>query len=190
MTAAEPLARYRQAPVRFTADEFMELVRHPPIADWNGKVELANGNIVRMAPANIPHWRVQHGVAQSLRAIFSSVEGDWLVGPEPTVRFAERVVRLPDIAVFRDARLDGAVFEAADLFLAVEVADSSLRIDLGPKLSDYADAEIPYYWVVDLGGRRVLAMARPADGGYRVCDVHPFGVAVPVPGTDTTIVID
>ena len=190
MTAAERLKPLRQTPVRFTADEFMELVRHPPVAEWTGKVELVKGNIVRMAPANIPHWRVQHELAQRLRAIYTGIAGDWLVGPEPTVRFADRVVRLPDVAVFRQPRLDRDVFDVADLYLAVEVADTSLRIDLGPKLRDYAEARVPHYWVADLKAREVLAMTGPDGVSYGDRRSYPFGTPVPVPGTKETVIIE
>jgi len=190
MAVAERISEYVQTPVRFTVDEFMELVRHPPIADWTGKVELVGGEIVRMAPANIPHWRVQHDTAQRLRAVYAERSDDWLVGPEPTVRFADRTVRLPDVGVFRRPDLTGTVFDAADLFLAVEVADTSLRLDLGPKLAVYASAAVPHYWVVDLNTRTTIAMAGPDGDGYASRLPFRFGEPIPVPGTDASVVID
>lgn len=48
-----------QMPARFTAAGFIELVQHPPIVDWPGKIELVAGEIVRMAPANVRHWNMQ-----------------------------------------------------------------------------------------------------------------------------------
>lgn len=189
MNAFEKIAPYEQVPVRFTADEFMELVQHPPIALWSGKIELVDGEIVRMSPANIPHWRVQHDTAQRLRALFAS-DADWLVGPEPTVRFPDGAVRLPDIGVFRRPDLSLPVFDAAALFLAVEVADTSLQIDLGPKLRAYAGAGIPHYWVVDLNGRQTHVMADPRTGSYDDRRTVPFGEPIAVPPIPLTITID
>jgi len=190
MTVVERLSQHESLPVRFTADEFMQLVRHPPVADWTGKIELVDGEIVRMSPANIPHWRVQHGAAQQLRQAFEPAGPGWLVGPEPTVRFADGTVRLPDIGVLREPDLSLAIFDVAALFLAVEVADTSLRIDLGAKLRAYADAEIAHYWVIDVNARRLIAMSRPEAGGYQLRADHLFGEPIPVPGTDAAIVIE
>ena len=44
----------------------------------------------------------------------------------------------------------------------IEVADSSLSLDVGPKLAAYAAARIPQYVVVDLVNHRVLVHEEPA----------------------------
>ena len=48
----------------------------------------------------------------------------------------------------------------------IEVADSSLSIDLGPKLAAYAAARIPQYIVVDLVNHRVLVHEDPVGASY------------------------
>jgi Uma2 family endonuclease len=53
-----------------------------------------------------------------------------------------------------------------DVYLLVEVADSSLDFDLGAKLELYARSGIREFWVVDLTANRVLVHRRPSDGGY------------------------
>jgi Uma2 family endonuclease len=63
--------------------------------------------------------------------------------------------RRPDLVVVdRQAvhrvRLKGGIFRASDLTLAVEVVSpSSRRTDHVHKRGDYADAGVPYYWIVD-----------------------------------------
>lgn len=74
----------------------------------------------------------------------------------------------PDAAVVR-GRIDDHLEsppQAADLFSVIEVADSSLPLDLGPKLRAYAGAGIPQYIVVDLVGDRVLVHEEPAGESY------------------------
>lgn len=189
MTRAERIVEYRETPVRFTAEEFMELAQHPPISEWVGKIELIEGEIVRMSPTNIPHWVVQQGVSRQLTSVFAEIGPDWLVGPEPTVRFAKRTVRLPDIGVLRNPTLGPSIFEVADLFLAVEVADTMLRHDLGRKRASYAEAGVPHYWMVDVNGRKVHIMAEPEAGDYGAKRLVPFGEPIGVPGTDATITL-
>ena len=55
---------------------------------------------------------------------------------------------------------------AADVSSVIEVADSSLSLDVGPKLAAYAAARIPQYVVVDLVNRRVLVHEEPAGSSY------------------------
>ena len=48
-----------------------------------------------------------------------------------------------------------------DVYLLIEVADSSLEFDLGAKLELYARAGIREFWVVDVTSTRVLVHRRP-----------------------------
>ena len=74
----------------------------------------------------------------------------------------------PDGAVVR-GRLDDYLDsppKAVDLLCVIEVADSSLALDLGPKLRAYAGAGIPQYVVVDLVNDRVVIHEAPAGDSY------------------------
>ena len=55
----------------------------------------------------------------------------------------------------------------ADVFLLIEVADTSLEFDREVKLARYAAAGIPEVWIVNLRARQVEAHADPVDGTYR-----------------------
>lgn len=190
MTFTERLTPFRSAPARFTADEFMELIQHPPIADWVGRVELVKGEIMRMAPANVPHWNAQRLVCLRLQSALASLGSDWIVGQEPTVRLVGETLREPDVAVLRDPDLAATLFDRSALFLAVEIADTSVRTDLGTKRHDYAEALVPHYWVVDLNARTTHVMAEPRAGDYRQKSSIPFGSPVFLPGPDINITVD
>ena len=51
--------------------------------------------------------------------------------------------------------------------MIVEVADSSLRYDLGEKAMLYSQAGISDYWVVDIGGQVVHQHRNPTVDGYQ-----------------------
>jgi Uma2 family endonuclease len=55
---------------------------------------------------------------------------------------------------------------AAGIFSVIEVADSSLAIDLGPKLRTYAAAGVSQYIVADLANDRVLVHEQPVADSY------------------------
>jgi Uma2 family endonuclease len=189
MTAPSRIDHRDPMPARFTAAEFIELVQHPPIVDWPGRIELVEGEIIRMAPANIWHWNTQRLTFLRLQSALADAGVDWIVGQEPTVRLRPDTIREPDVAVLRDPDLTAALFDGAALFLAVEVADTSLAIDLGGKRRDYAEALVPHYWVIDLNGGCVHVMAQPEAGDYATRSLIRFHEPLMVPGTTASIVI-
>jgi Uma2 family endonuclease len=74
----------------------------------------------------------------------------------------------PDAAVVR-GQIDDYLEHppaAADLHAIIEVADSSLAVDLGPKLRAYAAAGVVQYVVVDLVADRVLVHENPVGESY------------------------
>ena len=59
-----------------------------------------------------------------------------------------------------------------DLQLVIEIADSSLRLDLTTKAGLYARARIADYWVLDVAGRRMIVHRDPREGRYRSVAVY------------------
>jgi Uma2 family endonuclease len=74
----------------------------------------------------------------------------------------------PDVAILaaRDYARDNRGPEPHEIFAVVELADSSLSVDLGPKLHVFARHGIADYLVVDLDGNRLLHHSRPHELGY------------------------
>ncbi|MFO0951723.1 MAG: Uma2 family endonuclease [Isosphaeraceae bacterium] len=96
-----------------------------------------------------------------------------LVGSERHVRLGSPV-RIPDdsepepdVLILRGTVRDfhKRTPGPADVALAVEVADSSLRFDSGSKMSAYAEAGIPEYWVVNIPRQRVDVYSKPSGPG-------------------------
>ncbi|KXO90718.1 Uma2 family endonuclease [Tsukamurella pseudospumae] len=103
---------------------------------------------------------------------------------EPTT---PATVRVPDIVVLRDGAVEP--YGAEDVLLAVEVLSPGTRgIDLVMKRSEYANAGIPHYWIVDLDGAGEavqVQILRLVDGAYqasartvRFTVTDPFEVTV------------
>jgi Uma2 family endonuclease len=190
MTSAERLTTYEETPARFTAEQFMELIQAAPMAEWFGKVELVKGVITRMAPAQIPHWNAQRIVFVELHEALRDMAPDWIVGHEPSVQLSGDTVREPDVAILRNPGMTGKIFDRTALFLAIEIADSSLKIDMGVKRQGYAEAFIPHYWVVDINGRQTHVMRDPAGGAYRSQHTIRFGDPLEIPELGGTITLD
>jgi Uma2 family endonuclease len=125
----------------------------------SGYTELLEGRLL-MSPSPVP----DHGYAMGeLFVAIRSVLPAGLEAIQDTdldLQLASAddpgTVRRPDVMVVRaDARrrvrTEGGLLRASDAVLVVEiVSPSSVRTDRVVKRGEYADAGIPYYWIVDL----------------------------------------
>jgi Uma2 family endonuclease len=97
-------------------------------------------------------------------------------------------VRRPDLAVvtregFERREREGGVLRAAELVVAIEIlSPGTVRVDRVLKNSEYADAGVPHYWLVDIGekGDRPELVAHHLAGALRYVGDSP------VVGTFTT----
>jgi Uma2 family endonuclease len=74
----------------------------------------------------------------------------------------------PDLALIRGKALDYANRHprADEVYLVVEIADSTLNRDLSIKQLLYAQLGIPEYWVLDLKNRQIHRFREPNLTGY------------------------
>jgi Uma2 family endonuclease len=131
------------------------------------RVELIDGELIRMAPIGIMHM----GLASRLTRLLVLQAGEHaVVTPGCGLVLSEFTEPQPDFTVLRWRADDymGKRAHASDALLVIEVSDSSLRYDRGPKLGLYARAGVPEVWIVDVRGERVLVHRGPdGEGGYR-----------------------
>ncbi|MHB8575500.1 MAG: Uma2 family endonuclease [Dehalococcoidia bacterium] len=159
-TAAESLPARR----RFTSDEYERMVRAGIIRDGE-RVELLDGEVVCMAAMAERHSSRVRFLNTDLNA---KLPGRAIVDVQLPLRLLPGWEPQPDIVLLRP-RADwyGARHpEPEDVFLVIEVCDSSLRYDRTVKLPRYAAAGIVEVWLVDLNGRRVLVFRVPRNGRY------------------------
>jgi Uma2 family endonuclease len=76
----------------------------------------------------------------------------------------------PDLGLLK-ARADyysSSTPRPEDVLVLVEVADTTVRTDLGRKARIYATAGVQEYWVVDLNSRTVYVHRQPSGGVYAI----------------------
>jgi Uma2 family endonuclease len=114
------------------------------------RVELIEGELISKMPKKRPHVVVFMSVLEWLAGVFGmkrlNAEGSIDVSPEDNPTSEPE----PDIAVLVKPGLEyvGANPPASDVRLVIEVSDSTLAFDLGPKARLYARAGIPSHSVV------------------------------------------
>lgn len=136
----------------------------------DSRVELFEGELVDIAP--IGCWHA--GVVAMLTEVFVRRATDTTVWTQGPVRFADDSELQPDVTVLR-RREDfyrSATPRPADVLLLVEVSDSTLAYDRGPKLDLYARHGIREVWIVNLRDQRLDVFRGPAPEGYRIRFEH------------------
>ena len=155
---------------RLTKRGFFEQLR-------NRRVELIRGEMRQMSPPGPRHEEVVDALSEwsheqvDLTAVRIRVQSS--VGlPELDS------VPLPDVAWVRRRSYRKARPEGADVFLVIEVADSSRNYDRGAKAKLYAEAGIADYWVVNLRDSSIEVFRDPQDGLYQSHEVFDRGHTV------------
>ena len=150
---------------RLTVAEYDRMV-NAGVFDQGRRVEFIEGAIREMSPIGPEHeFAVDELNERSVLAV---------AGKGVRVRIQETLglpklesVPQPDVSwVRRETRQKPTRPEAEDVFLVVEVADTSLGYDLGEKANLYAAAGICDYWVVDCENRRIVVHREPRPSGY------------------------
>jgi Uma2 family endonuclease len=132
----------------------------------DARVELIEGEIIDMPPIGSPHASTVFFISDRLRDATKGVAFVWVQNP---IRLGQHSEPQPDIALLRP-RPDfyhSSHPTSADVFLIIEVADTSLAYDTQIKLPLYALHGIPEVWLADLPNRRFIVHRTPTQTGFQ-----------------------
>ena len=148
---------------RFTADEF-ERMGMSDIFGPDERVELIAGEIYRMSPAGRFHevLRTELAYHWARRA-----PANVMVAAAMQLRLSDDHQPVLDIGVW-PALLLAPDARGPDMLLAVEIADTSLKMDTTLKAAAYAECGVREYWVINARTRETLIHREPGPQGYAV----------------------
>jgi Uma2 family endonuclease len=133
---------------RFTIEEYHRLVEEGRLEEKPRSVELLDGRIIPMSPIGPRHERV---VFRLERAFIGQERGRFETNKATPLPIPDHDEPEPDLLLYRPGAADEQHHvQPADVFLVVEVSQSTLGHDLGQKARIYEGAKIPEYWVIDL----------------------------------------
>ena len=166
--------RLRPGKYRLRVEDYQQLDEAGVFGD--ARTELLDGEIIVMNAEYRPHSWVQDELAYRLRRQLEEL-GSKLYVSSASVRISDHSMPLPDTVLTDQPRGEGAI-PPASVALLLEVSSTTLKRDLGRKLTIYARAGIPEYWVADVGARVIHQMWGPADGTYTRREAISFGRSI------------
>lgn len=149
---------------RYTVEEFAEL----PM-DRSARYELQEGTLILSPRPSRPHVIVIGELYAQLRQQLSAT--DLVAIPDVDVHLEPlpATVRVPDLVIVRAEVLeqDEHLTPSSGTVVAVEVlSPGSVRTDTVIKPMEYADAGIPYFWLIDPQPPVTATVYRLVDGEY------------------------
>ncbi len=159
------------------------------ILGFDERVELLDGELYTLPPQTARHagttmaagYCLRPALDHALQSIHNPIRLSEYSEPEPDV-----VLLRPRLDLYRTSKA-----RPEDVFLIVEVAESSLQYDRRMKLPLYAAAGIPQVWIVNLIARQIQVYRDPAGDHYSTATVHTSGETLsPVALPDVVIRVD
>ncbi len=178
-------------PYRWTCDEFHDLGDR---GYFDGRrAMLIDGEILTMPMANPAHVTSLHLIAKYLDRTFP----DYYIRNQSALNVGTENDPGPDLAVVAGSIRDYSTRQATTAVLVVEIADSSLAFDRGPKSNLYSAANVQEYWVLDLNGQQLFAYRDPiadadAPRGFRYATVLTFAAterAAPLADPQSSVLV-
>lgn len=150
---------------RFTVQEYYQMAA-AGILRADDRTELIDGEVILMPPIGDPHA----GNVNRATFVFGHRFGDVaLVAVQNHVKLDEHDQPQPDLALLRP-RADFYTTSSptpADVFLLVEVSDTTVRYDRRVKGPLYASAGILEYLLIDINAATLTVFRDPTPEGYR-----------------------
>lgn len=136
------------------------------ILDANERTELLAGQIILMAAKGTPHVTALRLLAIALGGLKTDLS--IFISTQDPIQLDDFSEPEPDLAIVRGTALDYAHRHPGpdDVYLVVEVADSTLKTDCEVKDKLYAQAGIAEYWVLDVKNRQLHIFRDPTPTGY------------------------
>ncbi|MEG4985309.1 Uma2 family endonuclease [Microcoleus sp. BR0-C5] len=130
------------------------------------RLELIEGNIIKLSAKGTVHASATRRTASLLHNLVGNQAAVYNKSP---IALDDNSEPEPDIAVVRIDPFDYATHHPtpSEVYLIIEVADSSLTFDREIKAKAYARSGIADYWVLNVNERQLHVFREPAEDGYQ-----------------------
>ena len=154
---------------KFTVDEYHDFIEKGVFKPGE-RIELWEGEFIEMSPIGKRHAGTVSALSDILKDVFGKKFLVWSQNPIVLNDFSEPQ---PDVSLLKRRddfyRNDSAT--AADVLLAMEVSDSTVKYDRDIKFPRYAENGIKESWLIDLENNRVEIHTQPTANGYKLVKI-------------------
>jgi Uma2 family endonuclease len=156
----------------FTIDQYMRMIDAGVFDDRDGRrIELFRGEVLEMSPIGDRHaWVVERLAALSIKMLDERRVHVRIQGPIVLPELVSRPE--PDLAWVAAADYMNRSPGPDEIYLVIEVADTTWMYDSREKAELYAEAGIPDYWLVNVSDNYVIVHRDPTPKGYRSRQQH------------------
>jgi Uma2 family endonuclease len=149
---------------RFNVKEYYRMAETGVLRP-DARVELLHGRIIDMSPIGPFHGSITKHLIQLFTA---AAKGRWITQVQDPVRLDEYSEPEPDVALLKPS-LDfyrKRHPQPEDVFLLVEVSDTTLTTDREDKIPAYGHAGIGEVWIINLADLTIEVYREPHFTGY------------------------
>jgi Uma2 family endonuclease len=150
---------------RFTREDYHRMGESGSLAP-DARVELLDGHIIDMLPIGPFHGSL---VSRLTRKLNTLGQDRWLTFPQCSLDLGKYYEPVPDLMLLRPSadEYEDKLPLPADVFVLIEVSDSTLLLDRTEKLPAYATAGVAEVWIMNVPQRVVEIYRNPVEGEYR-----------------------
>lgn len=162
---------------RLSVDQYHEMI-DAGILTTEDRAELLDGFLAAKMSKNTPHIASNRRLRRVLDAALP--DGWFLDSQEPITTLSSEPE--PDATVVRGTMddFDNRRVQPADIGLVVEISDTSLRRDRTTKLEIYAQAMLPWYWILNIKDRQLEVRSEPDGRGFARLETYLENDQVPL----------
>ncbi len=149
----------------FTVQDYHRMIE-TGIIDEDERVELLAGQIVKMAAKGTAH---NAAVKRTVELLQDLLGRSVLISVQDSIQLNDNSEPEPDIALLMR---DPLYYEdhhptPSEIYLIIEIADTTLRKDCSTKATIYAQSGITDYWVLNINDRQLHVFREPSQEGYK-----------------------
>ena len=171
---------------RFSVQEYYRMAE-TGVLKPDARVELLNGEIIDMSPIGPFHG----SITKHLNQLFSAASrGRWITQVHDPVRLDEHSEPQPDLALLKPSPdfFRKRHPQPADVFLLIEISDTTLDLDQHEKIPAYGRAGIAEVWIVNLADLTIEIYREPNFTGYGSKTIlRPGDKAIPQAFPDVSV---
>jgi Uma2 family endonuclease len=161
---------------QFSLEQYHQMIATGVIPEGD-RVELMDGEILEMAAIGSKH----SAQVNRLNRLFSRSFGDnVLVSVQNPLELGPRSEPEPDVVLlrWRADYYESGHPQSSDVYLVIEVSDSTVDFDRNVKAPAYARSGIGEYWLVNLVIDAIEVYRQPAANGYQHVETKHRGESI------------